>query len=213
MRRRGTTTPRGLGARGRVAVVVGSAVVLAGLGGCSGEPRPTPSVTWTAIYDTPWPGPEPTPTPTPTPTVPAPEPPAAMGEVSAAGAEAVARYFLDLYAYVYATGDLEAWRELSHPECIFCASVMEGVVSQQSAGKRTSGGALVVTTAQTVAVTPGSFYSVDIQGGQEPWEFRDSAGELLDSQEETVEHRYFLVVTREGDTWTVREVQVDDAPQ
>ena len=135
-----------------------------------------------------------------------------MGEVSEAGAEAVARYFLDLYAYVYATGDLEAWRELSHPECIFCTSVMEGVAAQQSAGERTVGGALVVTTAQTVAVTPGSFYSVDIQGGQEPWEYLDSAGELLDSQLDFLSHRYFIVVIREGDAWLVRAVQVDDAP-
>ena len=53
-----------------------------------------------------------------------PERPAALDEPpSVEGAVAVAEYFLLLYPYVYATGDLADWNALSHPECIFCASV------------------------------------------------------------------------------------------
>lgn len=106
-----------------LAIVVGLAV--GPTVGCTPDPGPTPSTSPSAV-DSPSPTVTPTPTPTPDASV-KPERPAAMDEVSAAGAEAVAVYFLQLYAYVYATNDLTEWRALSHPECIFCASVITNV--------------------------------------------------------------------------------------
>ena len=38
---------------------------------------------------------------------------------------AVAEYFVLLYPYVYATGDLAEWNALSDPDCKFCASVVD----------------------------------------------------------------------------------------
>ena len=136
-----------------------------------------------------------------------------MDEVSAAGAEAVAVYFLQLYPYVYATGDLTEWRALSHPECIFCASVITNVEEQVAAGNRSIGGLIQVDTVISNVVTPGSWFSVQVDGVQGPWAAYGADGTLLDQQVGTLDHTFRLAVVRQEGRWSVRAVQVDDAPE
>ncbi|WP_269471414.1 DUF6318 family protein [Actinomyces howellii] len=57
-----------------------------------------------------------------------------MDENSPYGASQVAAYFLNLYPYAYATGDLTAWKEISGDECIFCNSVIANVTEVHSGG-------------------------------------------------------------------------------
>src|SRR5665647_2376865 len=97
---------RGLGLVGAL-IVVGLTAA-----GCTPDPGSTPSTSPSAVVS-----PTVTPTPTSTPTPDAsvkPERPEAMDQADSAGAEAAAVYFLNLYAYVYATNDLAEWRALSH---------------------------------------------------------------------------------------------------
>ena len=70
---------------------------------------------------------------------PGPDRPAAMDEVSTDGAIAAATYFLQLYPYAYNTGDLTEWKALSHPECMFCASVVDNVTAMHEQGHRSEG--------------------------------------------------------------------------
>ncbi len=56
------------------------------------------------------------------------------------GAVAAAQYFLELYPYAYNTGDLEQWKAMSHPECVFCASVVENVEALHADGGYQTGG-------------------------------------------------------------------------
>ena len=191
------------------ALLLAAAVTTGGLAGCTNGEGGT-STTSSAPPPTTT---SPAPTPTPTPTAEAPGRPTAMSEVSPAGAEAAARYFLSLYSYAFETGDLSEWRALSHPECIFCAGVTDSVTEQRTSGEVTVGGALVTYEATVTEVTPSEFYGVDIAGSQEPWEYRDATGALLDEEKLLTEHQYIVVVVREGDAWLVREVQVDEAPQ
>lgn len=44
-----------------------------------------------------------------------------------AGAEAAAVYFLELYSYVYATGDFEKWSATTATDCGFCSATVEHV--------------------------------------------------------------------------------------
>lgn len=37
----------------------------------------------------------------------------------------LARYYLDLYPYVKATGDTTEWEKYAHPECEYCATVLD----------------------------------------------------------------------------------------
>ena len=50
------------------------------------------------------------------------------------GAAATAEYFMSLYPYVYATGDLEPWRDMTMEACVFCQSVVDKVTVLHAAG-------------------------------------------------------------------------------
>ncbi|MEE6295277.1 DUF6318 family protein [Georgenia wangjunii] len=129
--------------RGARAIVVPAIVAVLGVG-CSNDATPSPIAS----------GPEPTTsrasgtpsaTPSPGPTDwPAPERPASMDRDDVVGAKAAAQYFIELYPYVYATGDLDEWRAMSHEECVFCESVEANVVELHSEGGYGTGGEIVV---------------------------------------------------------------------
>jgi hypothetical protein len=135
------------------------------LGACTGgTPSATESATPPATVS---PSPTPTPTPTETPAVDVtvkPTRPAALDEPpSVDGAVAVAEYFLLLYPYVYATGDLADWTAMSEPECIFCASVVSNATSIFDKNQHSEGGAVNVLSARGTEVDPGSWYSAQIE--------------------------------------------------
>ncbi len=123
MRRRGD---RRLGANGgrwrvcRVGVVCGAVVALAA---CSAAPEPTQTGT---VPAPPTSSETPTRTPTPTATTTsmvAPTHPSEWETGNNAGALAAATYFMELYNYVNATGDLTEWDAASDPGCEYCAAV------------------------------------------------------------------------------------------
>jgi hypothetical protein len=185
-------------------------VVGVALAGCTPQPpttTPPPSPSVVA-------SPSPTPTTTPTPDAAVkPERPTAMDEVSAAGAEAAAVYFLQLYPYVYATGDLEEWRAMSHPECVFCTSVITNVEEEQAEGRRSTGGGIGITGAISREITTATWYSVSLEGYEEPWSTFDTEGNLVEEHTAREPHTFELAVIRDADRWLVRAVQVDDAPE
>ena len=189
-------------------VVAGAAVVATlALTGCTGQAEDPPTTTPATSAA---PSPSATPTDTPTPDAATPPERPDMSQVDAATAEAVARYFLELYPYVYATGDLTEWRALSHPECIFCASVITNVEEMVAAGKSADGGE--VTAAITAAeLSPGTFAiggSVDQASGIE----YDPAGVVIgESTGGSHEVAMNLVSTPTG--WLVRAVEFREAPQ
>jgi len=208
MRRRGTTTVRGLSARVTARWVAGLAaggMVAGGLAGCTGGPD-EPS--WTPTVWTPEESVEPSPTPTPTPTDPAaipPERPAAMDTVDTAGAEAVAAYYTELFSYVFATGDLDTYRALSHPDCIFCADVIRQVEEQQAAGGHTIGGLTDVQSVRALEVDPGAWWTVDIEMVQRASLDVDAEGAVVKEVPEKTFHLDIAVVFTSGQ-WAVRAV-------
>ena len=204
MRMEPTTLRRAWVGASAVALVVG---VVAGCSGSGAKPGPSASTASSA----------PTASPTPTPTAsPTPDAsvklvrPAAMDQVNAAGAEAVAVYFLNLYPYVYATNDLTEWKALSHPECVFCKSVIDNVGKQVAAGHRSVGGLVSIESVSGVEVSDG-FYSVQVAATQTPSiEYAPDGSRVDESPGSHSELK--LVVLRSDSQWTVRGVQVDEAP-
>ena len=77
------------------------------------------------------------------PEVEKPTPPDAMRRDDVAGAEAAAQYFLQLYPYVYATGDLAEWKAMSHPECVFCEGSLERADDVYGSGGQSAVGGLI----------------------------------------------------------------------
>lgn len=187
----------------RLLVAAASLGLVVGLAACTpDEPEPTPTASMS---------PEPTETPSPTPTLPpeaiAPERPAAMDEISVAGAEAAATYFLELYPYTYATGDLTEWTVLSHPECIFCQSVIGNVTDQIASGHTASGGGLAVQSIEG-SMTSEDFYFVEVVGDQAPGFEYAADGTLLESSEALpLKISVALVPSTAG--FQVREVEVE----
>jgi hypothetical protein len=190
-----------------VALAVALAVGL--LGGCSFA-RAEPSAASTSARLAATASPTPTTAPTPSPTAtPKPERPAAMDTVNLNGAIATAEYFLSLYPYVYNTGDLTDWKALTHPECIFCASVVANAERMHELNQHQVGTDTTVDSATGVEVDPGAWFTVDINCTQGPWSVTDDAGTVVEAGPDTNAYLMHVVVVREADTWRVREVQVD----
>lgn len=198
MRMGPTTSRRAWAGASAVALVVG---VVAGCSG--GNAKPGPSATAAPATPTA----SPTPTPTASPTVDAsvkPVRPAAMDQVSAAGAEAVAVYFLNLYPYVYASNDLTEWRSLSHAECVFCASVTGHVGEQIAAGTRSEGGLVSISTIGSTVINPGRWWSVDVELTQATSSTVDGAGQVVKDFPEVKAYKMNLAVVYEAEHWVVR---------
>ncbi|GEN79321.1 hypothetical protein AFE02nite_10550 [Actinotalea fermentans] len=177
------------------------------LAGCTSDPGTPPPTTPPATSAAPSPSATPTPTPTPDAATP-PERPD-MSQVDTETAEAVAVYFLQLYPYVYATGDLTEWRTLSHPECIFCASVITNVEEMVAAGEHWEGGHAEFPDVTTTAVT-GQLFNVALHVVEAPAQLVTTEGSVSE-QSTGGDSLITLVVTAETpETWRVREGEVDE---
>ena len=123
-------------------VVCGAVVALAA---CSAAPEPTQTGT---VPAPPTSSETPTRTPTPTATTTsmvAPTHPPEWETGNNAGALAAATYFMELYNYVNATGDLTEWDAVSDPGCEYCAAVHDDVEGTYDAGGRFDGGEITVS--------------------------------------------------------------------
>jgi hypothetical protein len=132
-----------------------------------------------------------------------------MDEVSVNGAIATATYFLQLFPYALNTGDLTDWNSLSHPECIFCAGLSDEVRRQAGLQEHQVGLATSIAAATGVEVTPGSFFDVDLELTQGPWQVVDSAGAVVEQSAPTKIMQVHMNVVRDSGFWLVREAQTD----
>ena len=162
------------------------------------------------------PSPTPTSTPTESPSVDVtvkPTRPAALDEPpSVDGAVAVAEYFVQLFPYINATGDLSAWSQLSHTDCIFCADSTSTVEAKVANGQHDEGGALTVTAASGVEVEPGAWYTVTVDFVQDPSVTKDATGAVVKEFPETKRLRSNIVTIWQNGTWSVRGVDSSTAP-
>lgn len=183
--------------------------VLAGCTGSNGA-EPTPSVTSTDAADGPTETPTQTATATPeVPEVEKPTPPDAMRRDDIAGAEAAATYFTQLYMYVYATGDLVQWEAMSHPECMYCASVVENLASLAEAGQHLEGGETEIVRVSGREPLPGNeFYAVDVEVAQQPTFIVNAEEREVDTSGGNAVLSY--AVGRGSDSWIIRGVDVED---
>ena len=179
------------------------------LAACTGDPTDPPT---TAPVTSAAPSPSATPTPTPTPDAAVPPERPDMSRVDTATAEAVARYFLELYPYVYATGDLTEWRALSHPECIFCASVITNVEEMVAAGEHWEGGLPTFVDASTTAVSD-DFFNVAVTLAEAAAHRVSTEGDVVEESPGGESLITLAVVLTDQKAWMVREGQVDEPAQ
>ena len=96
------------------------------------------------------------------PEVEAPERPAAMDEETVDGAIAAAKYFVNLYPYVYASGNTDEWEQLSDDGCGFCSNVQERANRLHSDGGFSIGGAVEISTSDGGGPYEDEVYTVEL---------------------------------------------------
>ncbi len=186
---------------GMAALIVSITLMLAGCSRTEIPPEPETTATDAVVTSVPSPAPGPTRSPQP-------ERPAAMDDVSVEGAIAAATYFISLYPYVYNTGDLTEWNALSHPECVFCASVVDAVEEMQAKSEVQVGTETSVVSAEAVEIDP-AWFSVDLTLVQEPWAVVDAAGVTVREGIKAHSYRMAFVVVRDESKWLVRAAEYE----
>ena len=142
--------------------------------------------------------------------MPAPQKPENMDENSSEGAIATAIYFVQLYPYVYATGDLEQWKSMSRQDCLFCNSVITNVKELHESGGWRDPWAQTVVQSGYSDPGPGSEYSrVDIAFDRDTTYTYDGTG----GEPEVAEpHSYTVIIFAMKYTdghWIIREGEVE----
>lgn len=171
--------------------------------GCTGDAEPvetTPAPPTTAS----------SPSPTP-PVISAPEQPPLPSSPTPDSAQATAAYFIQLYGYAYASGELSEWDRLSSPSCNYCATTKDDVVRVTSQNHQVTGGSISITAARTDVVQPDVLYSVFLDYEESPSQELDEAGTPVaasDGGSFTA-----LVAVRWTDArWVVEAVDIGNAP-
>ncbi|TRW46272.1 DUF6318 family protein [Georgenia yuyongxinii] len=195
----------------RAVAVVAAVMMLAACSATADPAESTPSGTATASAKPSEPT-EPSATVDPTVSAPPeakkPERPDAMRRDDVAGAEAAAQYFLLLYPYVYASGDLAEWEAMSHPECVFCAGVFESVEELHGRGGYAEGGEIAIErVAGREPLDGNDFYRVDISASEASSQINET--EAAGVERSGGKNLLIFAVAREGGSWRIRGVQVE----
>ena len=142
----------------------------------------------------------------------APERPENMDEDSPEGAVATGSYFVQLYPYVYATGDLEQWRAMTRQDCLFCGSVITNVTSLHDSGGWVDPWVHTITETGYSDPGPGSEYSrVDIVFSQEAVYTYDGSGAPPEVDDPVSRTQLILAMRYEDGHWIIREGQVEES--
>lgn len=196
---------RGPGVR---AGIVTAALILA-VGGCTGTPRPEPSTRGTPGT----PGTVITASPTSSATaapIQGPARPAAMDRTDADGAMAAATYFIALYSYAYATGDLAAWTAMSDPACVFCRSVHDDVAAASQSGERSEGGLVtIVGAAMAIPGSDAATYRVDASIHQAAYRVLDRTGDVINEQPGHAGQMGIALATALPNGWRITRVNTE----
>lgn len=189
------------GAAMRVAGLV-VAVSLA-LSGCSG------SVPGPGVVESPTDGPSQTATvaPSPSPSLPAkPKRPPAIERDDAAGAAAAAKYFIELYPYVMATGDTEEFEAMSHRACGFCDDALEQAERLRSRRELWTGGEIRSNLRESYRRDElTGIYPLDFEVEQNAARISDSEGLVL-FQGTAERAAYRVEIGRKNGAWVVVEI-------
>lgn len=154
--------------------------------------------------------PSPTPTPSPTPAQASPrdvtqppERPDALSAAGAAGAEAAARYFAELWPYASATGDTTEMAALSDPACTGCTDSLRRLADGAAAGQHAVGGAVDITWVKAFPLDAGG-WTVDVDLDQEPYAMADATGAAAPGgTSATITYHLDIDVTHDADGWQV----------
>lgn len=129
-----------------------------------------------------------------------------MVEPTGNGAAAAAAYFLQLYPYAYATGDLVEWSAMSDAACGFCSNVRDDVTRIASSGHRDDESRVSVVSQRGVEIVDDESFSAVVVVDQTPSRELAPDGSVVASDDGGRFEMTFAL--RWSDSWRVMEVDV-----
>ena len=124
-----------------------------------------------------------------------------------AGAVAAAEFFaVDLYSYVFASGDLSTWRSMSDPDCSFCNGVITDVEEMQAESRSDNGAPITVESAVGTTITDGARYTSTLIVEQGASAVHDDAGVIVSESEGGRYELHFAIAWQDG--WRMLAVDV-----
>jgi len=133
-----------------------------------------------------------------------------MAQPGADGAAAVSQYFIELYMYAVATGDLDEWRAMSADDCKMCNKVIAEVEQLVAEQHTVTTDSLEFPSVSGTEIAPGTSFSASLRVDQGPWTELDSSGGVVDTGPAVSADMYFALLWQ-GDSWLVRQVDVHEA--
>ena len=125
------------------------------------------------------------------------------------GAIAAATYFIALYSYAYATGDLDGWSAISDPACVFCQSVREDKLAAASRAEQSEGGSIsIVGTPTTSNLIEPEAFQVDAAISQAPYQTVGPGGAVIDERPMQL-GRMAIALNASSGAWQVTAVATE----
>ncbi|UFU04995.1 DUF6318 family protein [Ruania halotolerans] len=142
------------------------------------------------------------------PEVDPPQRPAEMEEETVDGAIAAASYFVELYPYVYSSGDVTEWDALSDEGCEFCSNVRSSVSELHDSGGYSLGGETEIYATEGGGPYDEGVFDVElgVHFAASEWVHADGT---RTSYEEGDKPAFSLSMAWRGGGWTVLGVLVD----
>ena len=138
----------------------------------------------------------------------APPPPDALGgPATESNAVEVGKYFMALFPYAVATGDLGSWNRLSGPDCHYCATLRSIVVEMADAKQHGTGGAYDIGFSTGSALDEDT-YILSIELKQYPSQTLDDDGNVVDDYPDVIFYRANIETTWDGSRWIVDGVDM-----
>lgn len=200
-----------------VASLAGALLFVAGCDGStpSADPTPTqpPAAPSTALTASPAPTPPSTAAPSPASfdfdaSVPPQRPAGLQGPASESTVADAARYFISLFPYIFATGDLESWESISGEDCEWCADIAQIVRTDVGAGKRREGGRMDFVDVQAFHDAGDRYYAV-VRLKEQPSRVLAADSTVVERTDFVQDAKLEVGLRWTGDAWSVFSVGVD----
>lgn len=137
-----------------------------------------------------------------------PRPAALGGPATDENAVEVGKYFMSLFPYAAATGDLDEWDALSGPSCTYCANVRALIAEIHTDGFHSTGGAFDLGYGSS-ALYDGA-HLVEIDYRQYPSRTVDADGTVVEDFPDTVDYRAHLELIWSNGTWAVSGANIEE---
>ena len=136
--------------------------------------------------------------------------PARPGELDAPpsleAAQVIAPYFVQLVPYAENTGDVSELEALSHPDCVFCKDVLDGVRQNSAINVHVEGGGLGVSEVTGLALDPRSWFTVNFELHEQPAKHVNEFETVVKDFPAGGTYDVEVIVLYEDGRWIVREL-------